>query len=126
MQTAGIVIGHACNECGASMADCDAHIKEHGRGCCGSCFVQDTHGLLDRFKVIDVADLAQELDNHSRLIAQMVIARSEHANVIRQLRADVGRMLEENALLHGRVRELEHLAEHDYGRAGTSPWRPPG
>jgi flagellar hook-basal body complex protein FliE len=102
MAGVGIMIGHACDQCGQSMASCDAWIKETGQGCCPECFTHDTHGLLDRFKVVDVAELAQEADNHSRLIAQMVIARSEHAKAIYQLRAQVDSLTESVAKLEAK------------------------
>jgi hypothetical protein len=68
------------------MSACDLHIRAYGKGCCEACFEQDTHGLLDKFKVIDVGDHQQELENLTRLAAQAVIARGEHANAIRQCR----------------------------------------
>ena len=89
------------------MVDCDATIREKGLGCCPDCFTADTHGLLEPFKIYDVADLAQDIQNLTRLMAQMVIARGEHAKAIRSLRADVGGLVEENALLRGRVQRLE-------------------
>ena len=103
--------GHDCDKCGATMAECDAHIREHGQGCCTECFEHDTHGLLDKFKVIDVSDLAQEVQNLQRLMAQMVIARSEHAKVIRQLMADTTGLVQENAILRGTINELVRREE---------------
>jgi hypothetical protein len=38
--------GHDCARCGASVAECDQHIRDHGSGCCTSCYLRDTHGLL--------------------------------------------------------------------------------
>ena len=93
------------------MVDCDITIREKGLGCCPDCFEADTHGLLDQFRVVDVAELAQEISNLTRLLAQMVIARSEHAKAIRSLRADVAAVIEENALLRGRVTDLEEDEE---------------
>lgn len=94
------------------MAQCDALIREHGHGCCDSCFEEDTHGLLDKFKVIDVADHAQELQNLTRIAAQTVIGFGEHAKAIRTLRAETAGLIQENALLRGRIQELEqHEAE---------------
>lgn len=46
------ITGHACTECGASVAFCDEHIRARGRGCCGSCYIRDTHGLLVRGKEV--------------------------------------------------------------------------
>jgi chromosome segregation ATPase len=93
------------------MVDCDATIRDKGLGCCPDCFEHDTHGLLEPFKIYDVADLAQDVQNLTRLLAQMVIARSEHAKAIRSLRADVAAVIEENALLRGRVTDLEEDEE---------------
>lgn len=93
------------------MVDCDATIKEKGLGCCPDCFTNDTHGLLEPFKIYDVADLAQDIQNLTRLMAQMVIARGEHAKAIRSLRADMAATIEENALLRGRVQQLEAREE---------------
>lgn len=87
--------GGPCGECGATLFDCDEHIREHGSGCCDACFTRDTHGLLTSGEGL------------TRLVAQLVIARHEHARTIRMLIADVSRLIEENALLRGRVDELE-------------------
>lgn len=38
--------GHACERCGATLAECDAAIVDFGRGCCAACVRHDTHGLL--------------------------------------------------------------------------------
>lgn len=94
--------GHDCSECRATIAQCDEHIKEHGQGCCGACFIRDTHGLLDKFKVIDVAEQQQDIENLHRLVAQMVIARSEHAKTIRGLMADMEAVVEQINLLRGK------------------------
>jgi uncharacterized protein YoxC len=102
------------------MVDCDATIREKGVGCCPDCFTADTHGLLEPFKIYDVADLAQDIQNLTRLMAQMVIARSEHAHVIRGLMADVDGVVEENALLRGRVQELEAREEMADARVKTA------
>lgn len=108
---AGMTIGHPCTACNATMETCDVHIREHGVGCCPACFTDDTHGLLDQFRPIDVAELAQEIQNLTRLMAQMVIARTEHAKAIRSLRAESAAAIQENAFLRGRVQELEHREE---------------
>lgn len=34
-----------CRECGATLDECDDHVSKRGRGCCGACFVTDTHGF---------------------------------------------------------------------------------
>ena len=39
---------HDCSNCGASVADCDAHVKTFWRGCCGLCVMMDTHGLIPK------------------------------------------------------------------------------
>lgn len=93
------------------MVACDGIIRTQGIGCCPECFTADTHGLLEPFKIYDVADLAQDIQNLTRLLAQMVIARSEHAKAIRSLRADMAAVVEENALLRGRVMDLEEDEE---------------
>ena len=90
--------------CGATLADCDIHIRDEGTGCCDACFERDTHGLLEGAAP---ADLAQSIDNLHRLAAQMVLARHEHAKAITRLRADVSSLIEEVALLRGRVDESE-------------------
>lgn len=108
---AGMTIGHPCTTCNATMETCDRTIRETGSGCCSDCFISDTHGLLDQFRPIDVAELAQEVTNLTRLLAQMVIARTEHAKAIRSLRADMAATIQENALLRGRVSELEQIEE---------------
>ena len=97
------MIGHACDACGATMAECDVVIRTEGRGCCEQCFETDPHGLLDQFKVIDVADQQREIDNHTRLLAQTVIARGEHATAIRQLQAQVGTMAQAIAVLEAKL-----------------------
>lgn len=93
-----------CTECGETLAECDEWIRETGHGCCDACFVNDTHGLL---RAGPVSEHAQEISNLTRLAAQMVLARHEHASAIRMLINDVGRLIEETALLRGRVAELE-------------------
>jgi hypothetical protein len=104
---AGLTMGHPCTECGATMVACDATIRESGDGCCEGCFLRDTHGLLDKFKVVDVADLSQEVSNLDRLMAQMVLARHEHANAIRQLRAQNDQMAEAIARLEARQETVD-------------------
>jgi hypothetical protein len=89
------------------MQACDAIIRAEGRGCCGQCFETDPHGLLDKFKVIDVADQQQEIQNLTRVAAQAVIAFGEHAKEIRRLRAESSGHVEEIALLRGRLSALE-------------------
>lgn len=106
-----MTIGHPCTTCNATMETCDVTIRETGQGCCPDCFLSDTHGLLEQFRPIDVAELAQEVQNLTRLLAQMVIARSEHAKAIRSLRADMAATIQENALLRGRLQELERSEE---------------
>ena len=81
------------------MAACDVVIRERGEGCCERCFQADTHGLLAGEE--EKSEHRQELDNLTRLAAQAVIARGEHAREIRRLQADVGRLTEEVALLRG-------------------------
>jgi hypothetical protein len=90
------------------MQACDATIRQTGAGCCAACFEADTHGLLDKFRVIDVADHAQEIQNLTRLAAQTVIGFGEHAKAIRRLQADYTALVEENALLRGKLQEWEH------------------
>ncbi len=89
------------------MPQCDVLIRETGKGCCPECFEQDTHGLLDKFKVIDVADHAQDTSNLNRLAAQTVIGFSEHAKAIRHLRADVDTMIEQLARIEGMLERAE-------------------
>lgn len=40
--------GHDCTECGATVPSCDQTVAETGKGCCGACYVTDTHGLIGR------------------------------------------------------------------------------
>lgn len=96
--------GHDCTACGASLADCDAQIREAGTGCCDACFSRDTHGLLEHQTP---TDMRQAIENLNRLGAQMVIARHEHAQAIRRLRAEMAQLIEEMALLRGRLEEAD-------------------
>jgi uncharacterized coiled-coil protein SlyX len=89
------------------MVACDATIRTEGHGCCPECFDTDTHGLLDKFKVIDVAVQEQQIQNLNRLAAQTVIGFSEHAKTIRRLLADVDRLTRENAEMRGRLDRAE-------------------
>jgi hypothetical protein len=96
--------GHGCTDCGASLADCDARIRESGTGCCDACFTRDTHGLLDHETP---TDLRRAVENLNRLGAQMVIARHEHATAIRRLQAETASLVQEVALLRGRLEEAD-------------------
>jgi len=98
------VTGHDCTACGATLADCDQHIREAGTGCCDACFTRDTHGLLDHQTP---TDLRQAVENLNRLSAQMVIARHEHAQAIRRLRAETTELIQEVALIRGRLEEAD-------------------
>jgi hypothetical protein len=98
------VTGHDCTACGASLSDCDEHIREAGTGCCDACFTRDTHGLLENETP---TDLRRAVENLHRLGAQMVIARHEHAQAIRRLRADMAGLIEEVALIRGRLEEAD-------------------
>lgn len=72
------MIGHDCTQCGATTAVCDAHIREHGSGCCPECFIKDTHGLLamtgetgDR-----LADLETQVRRMNDLLATVLIQQA--------------------------------------------------
>jgi len=82
------------------MTACDAVVREQGHGCCEACFDRDTHGLLRR-ELVGAEQMQQEIDNLHRLMAQMVLARGEHARVIVGLRNEVGGLIEQIALLRG-------------------------
>jgi chromosome segregation ATPase len=107
MAVAEVTTGHPCTMCEATMEQCDTAIRETGAGCCRDCFERDTHGLLDPFRIIDVRDLQQEVDNLTRLMAQTVIARGEHAKLLRRLQADANRLTEENAMLRARIIQMD-------------------
>jgi hypothetical protein len=98
------VTGHDCTACGSSLADCDRHIREEGTGCCDACFTRDTHGLLEHQAP---TDLPRAVENLNRLGAQMVIARHEHAQAIRRLRAEMAEIIQEVALVRGRLEEAD-------------------
>lgn len=66
MAKAGVVIGHPCTSCAATMEACDLTIRRSGHGCCPACFDADTHGLLDKFKAREIESLTrrvQELED---------------------------------------------------------------
>jgi hypothetical protein len=116
-----VAVSHNCARCGATLEMCDQHLREDGRACCSSCISADTHGLLRSLSADStelgrrVTNVEKETDEHTKLLAQMVIFRTEAAKAIRQLRAAEQRHDEETALLRGRVEGLERLAHHHLG-----------
>lgn len=53
------------------MEACDLTIRRSGHGCCPACFDADTHGLLDKFKRIDVGVQAQEIESLTRRVQEL-------------------------------------------------------
>lgn len=47
LHEAPAVVPHDCTSCGNSMANCDRSMVNHGRPCCGSCHLGNTHGDTD-------------------------------------------------------------------------------
>jgi len=86
------------------MGDCDRTIRETGAGCCERCFTADTHGLL---VAADRSEDHRDIANLTRLAAQAVIARGEHANAIRQLRAQVDALTETVAVMQAQAERVD-------------------
>jgi chorismate mutase len=99
-------VTHPCTACAATVGDCDATIRDTGHGCCDTCFTHDTHGLLDDVPASVDVSLQVQVANLTRIVAQMVIARHEHAQAIGRLRASEGANIEQLARINGIVDDL--------------------
>ena len=112
-----LLVRHECTDCGATIEECDKHLREQGRPCCATCSLAGTHGLLpDASKDLgeQVGRVERQTEGHTKLLAQMVIFRSEAADAIRQLRAVEHRHQEEISQLRERVETLERLARQHF------------
>jgi hypothetical protein len=85
-----------------SMFGCDARIRETGQPCCDRCLPEDTHGLLPEHGDVQIR---REIANLIRVTAEQVIARTEHARAIRELRADVADLIGQVAGLRAELTE---------------------
>jgi hypothetical protein len=121
-----IVTGNDCSNCGATLEECDSHIRARYRGCCDVCYTLDTHrlvvpaqGYIERLVALE----ATLVTMNERLIREMAAGALFRHNVM----VEISGYRHQVTSLQERVDLLEHqmavlLSEDDDDEDDPEPY----